>query len=65
MVPTSFLSGVECIRSAKNHPRYRLRRIAIVSGAFGIFFNILSIAVCRRELLHGLAFIPVGALENT
>lgn len=64
MAPISSLSGsqgAELIRSVKNHPRYRLRMIAIGSVTVGIFFNILSIALCDQHLLYGLAFAPVSA----
>lgn len=67
MAPVSFLSGSQgeqFIRSVKNHPRYRLRMIAIGSVAFGIFFNILSIAICRQHILNGLAFLPVRAFRK-
>lgn len=67
MAPTSLHSGsqrVQLIRSVKNHPRYRLRMIAMGSVAIGIFFNILSIALCHQPLLHGLAFLPVGACRK-
>lgn len=67
MPPISLLSGsqgVQFIRSVKNHPRYRLRMIAIGSVVIGIFFNILAIAICHQRLLHGFAFIPVGACRK-
>lgn len=67
MAPISSLSGsqgAELIRSAKNHPRYRLRMIAIGSVTVGIFLNILSIALCDNNLLYGLAFVPVSASKK-
>ncbi|MCJ1464887.1 hypothetical protein MMC07_003502 [Pseudocyphellaria aurata] len=62
MARISLLSGSQGVRSidsVKSHPRYRLRMIAIGSVAFGVFFNILSIAICKQYILNGLAFIPL------
>lgn len=61
------LSGSQCVQSmlsTKNHPRYHIRLIAIGSVAVGIFFNILSIAICKDYILQGLAFLLVCTLRK-
>ena len=66
MLPLS-LSGSQCVQSmlsTKNHPRYHIRMIAIGSVAIGIFFNILSIAICKDHILQGLAFLPLCTLRK-
>lgn len=45
--------------SIKNHSRYRLRLIAIISVDLGLFLNILSVCLARNKVLNGLAFLPV------
>lgn len=63
MLLTTLMSGAEdprFLRSVKSHPRYHLRLTAIIAVAFGIFFNILAIAIAQEFLLSGLAFIPVS-----
>ncbi|KAL9584650.1 MAG: hypothetical protein Q9212_001986 [Teloschistes hypoglaucus] len=45
--------------SIKNHSRYRLRLIAIVSVDLGLFLNILSVCLARNKVLNGLAFLPL------
>ena len=52
----------QMLRSVKDHPRYGLRMVAIGSVTLGVFFNILSFALCHQPILHGLAFLPVCAL---
>ena len=66
MFLTHLMSGAEdprFLRSVKSHPRYHLRLAAIISVAFGIFFNVLAIAIAQQFILSGLAFIPVSGLD--
>lgn len=68
MAPVSFLSGSQGVQFSlymENHPRYRLRMIAIGSVVIGLFFNILAIAISHQYILQGLAFVPVGASRNS
>ncbi|MCJ1265646.1 hypothetical protein MMC22_005526 [Lobaria immixta] len=61
MAPVSFLSGSQGVQFSlymENHPRYRLRMIAIGSVVIGLFFNILAIAISHQYILQGLAFVP-------
>lgn len=62
MAPVSFLSGSQGVQFSlymENHPRYRLRMIAIGSVVIGLFFNILAIAISHQYILQGLAFVPL------
>ncbi len=62
---TNFMTSAEdprFLQSIKSHPRYHLRLTAIVAVAFGIFFNVLAIAIAQMFLLSGLAFLPVITL---
>lgn len=59
---TDFMSSAEdprFLQSIKSHPRYHLRLTAIIAVAFGIFFNVLAIAIAQVFILSGLAFLPV------
>lgn len=61
-----FMSSAEdphFLRSVKSHPRYALRLTAIVAVAFGLFFNVLAIAIVHEFMLSGLAFLPVSGLQ--
>lgn len=65
MLLTNLMTGAEDRRflySVKSHPRYHLRLTAIIAVAFGIFFNVLAIAIAQEFILSGLAFVPVGGL---
>lgn len=60
---TDFMSSAEdprFLRSVKSHPRYPLRLAAIVAVAFGLFFNVLAVAIAQEFILSGLAFLPVS-----
>lgn len=48
------------LQSIKNHKRYHLRLIAIISNQIGLFFNILAVCLARQKVLNGLAFLPVS-----
>ena len=63
MLLTHLMSGAEdprFLRAVKSHPRYHLRLTAIIAAAFGIFFNVLAIAIAQELIMSGLAFIPVS-----
>lgn len=50
------------LQSVRSHQRYPLRLVAIISAAFGLFFNLLTVCLGQHKALNGIAFIPVRRL---
>lgn len=61
---TAVFEDPKFFESIKNHSRYRLRLIAIISVDLGLFLNILSVCLARNKVLNGLAFLPVCRLHQ-